>query len=329
MFLDVNKVKRERKHDDADSSEFDSGVASIEPPDMGRKVREPLVSRTPATGNKVKKVKELLLRAVTWTAAGVTAAALLYLIGFILVKGIPHITPKLFFLMYTSENVSLTPALVSTVIITMLSLVIAAPLGIFAAIWLAEYAPRGSRVVAAIRITTETLAGIPSIVYGLFGLLFFVTFLRWGFSVIAGAFTLSVMILPLILRSTEEALRSVPDTWREGAFGLGAGRLRMVFRVALPAAAPGISAGIILAIGRIVGETAALIYTAGTVAQIPQNPMQSARTLSVHLYALSSEGLHTGEGYATAVILLVVVVLINAASAAISKRVGIENGARE
>jgi phosphate transport system permease protein len=281
-------------------------------------------------GKKMRKEKksELLLRAATWTAASITVAVLLYLIGFILVKGAPHLKPRLFSLTYTSENVSLTPALISTIIITLLSLAIAIPLGVFSAIWLTEYAPRRSKTVAVIRITAETLAGIPSIVYGLFGLLFFVTFLGWGFSVLAGAFTLSVMILPLILRSTEEALRSVPDTWREGAFGLGAGRLRMIFRVALPAAAPGISAGVILAIGRIVGETAALIYTAGTVAQIPENPMRSARTLSVHMYALSSEGLHTGEGYATAVVLLLVVILINAASASLSKRIGLKNGAK-
>ncbi|MDR2193281.1 MAG: phosphate ABC transporter permease PstA [Treponema sp.] len=268
---------------------------------------------------------EALLRCISWGAAGVTAGVLCYLIGFMLVKGIPHIKPSLFSPAYTSENVSLMPALTSTVIITALSLAIAVPLGVSAAIWLAEYAPRGSKAVAVIRITTETLAGIPSIVYGLFGLLFFVTFLGWGFSVLAGACTLSVMILPLILRSTEEALRSVPDIWREGAFGLGAGRLRTVFRVVLPAAAPGISAGVILAIGRIAGETAALIYTAGTVAQVPPSPLHSARTLAVHIYALSSEGLHTGEGYATSVVLLLVVILINAASAAISKRIGVNH----
>jgi phosphate transport system permease protein len=274
----------------------------------------------------MSRKNESFLCAASWTAAGLTAAVLLYLIGFILVKGVPYLKPSLFSLTYTSENVSLTPALISTVIMTLLSLAIAIPLGVFAAIWLTEYAPRKSRVVAVIRVTAETLAGIPSIVYGLFGLLFFVTFLGWGFSVLAGSFTLSVMILPLILRSTEEALLSVPDTWREGAFGLGAGRLRMIFRVALPAAAPGVSAGVILAIGRIVGETAALIYTAGTVAQIPETPMRSARTLSVHMYALSSEGLHTGEGYATAVVLLLAVILINAASATLAKRIGLKNG---
>ncbi|MDR1867847.1 MAG: phosphate ABC transporter permease PstA [Treponema sp.] len=273
---------------------------------------------------KASHYTELILRLATQSAAVLTVAVLIYLIGFILLKGIPHITPRLFALQYTSENVSLMPALVSTIAMIVLSLALAVPCSVCAAIWLAEYAPRGAPIVAIIRMTVETLSGIPSIVYGLFGMLFFVTFLGWGFSLIAGACTLSIMIVPLIMRSSEEALRSVPDTWREGAFGLGAGRLRTVFRIVLPAAMPGIVAGVMLAIGRIVGETAALIYTAGTVAQIPFSPLQSVRTLSVHMYALSSEGLHTGEGYATAVILLVVVILINASAAALARRVGIK-----
>jgi len=271
---------------------------------------------------KKTRCPESILRTATWAAAGVTGVLLLYLIGFIMVKGIPHIKPSLFAWTYTSGNVSLTPATVSTVILTSMALLITAPLGVFAAIWLAEYAGRRNKFVTFIRVMAETLSGIPSIVYGLFGMLFFVTFLHWGYSVMAGSFTLAIMILPLILRSAEEALNSVPDDLREGAFALGAGKLRTVFRVVLPAAMPGILAGIILAIGRVVGETAALIYTAGTVAQIPCNPMQSARTLSVHMYALSSEGLHTGEGYATAVILLFVVVLINMASARAAKQIG-------
>lgn len=269
-----------------------------------------------------KKTSEQILAAATWAAAILTLCTLLFLVGFILVKGVPHIKPSLFSLSYNSENVSLMPALISTVIMTAFALVIAVPFGVFAAIYLTEYARRGNKLVGVVRVTTETLSGIPSIVYGLFGLLFFVTALGWGFSLIAGAFTLSIMILPLIMRSSEEALKSVPDAYREGSFGLGAGKLRTVFRIVLPGAMPGILAGVILAVGRIVGETAALIYTAGTVAQIPESPMQSARTLSVHMYALSREGLHVDEGYATAVVLLVVVVLINAASARIAKRIG-------
>ncbi len=190
----------------------------------------------------------------------------------------------------------------------------------FSAIYLVEYAKRGSRVVDAVRMTTETLSGIPSIVYGLFGMIFFGNFLGWGYSVLAGSCTLAIMILPLIMRTTEESLKSVPDTYREGSFGLGAGRLRTVFRIVLPAAVPGILAGVILAIGRIVGETAALIYTAGTVPQVPQNAFSSARTLAIHMYELSSESRNTGEAYATAVVLLVLVVGINALSGFVAKK---------
>lgn len=231
--------------------------------------------------------------------------------------------PSLFELTYNSVNVSLFPAVVTTVMMTLLSLLIAAPLGIFTAIYLVEYARRGNRLVGLVRITSETLSGIPSIVYGLFGMLFFVTALHWGFSLLSGACTLAIMILPLIMRTTEEALKSVPDSFREASFGLGAGRLRTVFKAVLPSAVPGILAGVILAIGRIVGETAALIYTAGTVAQIPGGKdalFLSGRTLAIHMYVLSSEGLHTNEAYATAVVLLVTVLLINTLSAVVARR---------
>ena len=245
--------------------------------------------------SKKQKRTEKFLAAMTYGAFIFTFSVLVFIIAFILFKGVPRLKPSLFSLKYTSENVSLMPALISTLIMTAISIAISVPLGVFSAIYLVEYAKRGNKVVNLIRLTTETLSGIPSIIYGLFGLLFFVTYLGWGFSVLAGSFTLSIMILPLIIRSSEEALKAVPDSYREGSFGLGAGKLRTVFRVVLPAAIPGIFAGIILAVGRIVGETAALIYTAGTVAQVPKDLLQSARTLSVHMFALSSEGLHTGE----------------------------------
>lgn len=268
------------------------------------------------------KYSERFMGFFTWAAALLTLSILFFLIGFILVKGLPYLKPSLFSLHYNSENVSLLPAAISTLYMTGLALLLAVPLGVFAAIYLVEYASRGNRLVGLIRLTTETLAGIPSIVYGLFGMLLFVTSLGWGYSLLAGAFTLAIMILPLIIRAAEEALKAVPDAYREGSFGLGAGKLRTVVKIVLPSAMPGILSGIILAVGRIVGETAALIYTAGTVAQIPTNPMQSARTLSVHMYALSGEGLHIGEGYATAVVLLGVVILINALSAGVAKKLG-------
>jgi len=272
--------------------------------------------------NIIKRPFESIAATVTWLAAAATVSVLIFLAVFILIKGVPHLKPSLFAWKYNSDNVSLTPALISTVVMTFLSLLIAVPIGVITAIYLTEYAKRGNKAVKIIRITTETLSGIPSIVYGLFGMLFFVTALGWGFSLIAGAFTLSIMILPLIMRSSEEAIKATPDTYREGSFGLGAGRLRTVFKIILPSAMPGILAGVILAVGRIVGETAALIYTAGTVAQAPKGLSSSAATLSVHMYSLYREGLHIGEGYATAVVLLVVVILINAGSAAIARRLG-------
>lgn len=250
----------------------------------------------------------------------ITFSVLIFLIIYILANGIPHIKPSLFALHYTSENASLTPALINTVIMTFLSLLIAVPFGIFAAIFLVEYAKRGNKFMGVIRLTTETLSGIPSIVYGLFGMLFFVNTLGWGFSLLAGAFTLAIMILPLIMRQTEESLKAVPDSYREGSFGLGAGKLRTVFRIVLPSAVPGILAGVILAIGRIVGETAALMYTAGTVAKVPTSVMGSGRTLAVHMYNLSSEGLYMDQAYATAVVLLVLVVAINSLSGVIARK---------
>ncbi|HPF29250.1 MAG TPA: phosphate ABC transporter permease PstA [Lachnospiraceae bacterium] len=258
---------------------------------------------------------------LTYAAAIISTGFLCFIILYILVKGVRYLTPDLFSLKYTSDNVSVIPALVNTVVITALSLIIAVPLGIFSAIYLTEYARRGNRFVKLIRLTAETLSGIPSIIYGLFGTLFFVSFLKFGYSILAGALTLSIMILPVILRTTEEALLSIPDSYREGSFGLGAGKLRTVFRIVLPSAIPGILSGVILAIGRIVGETAALIYTAGTVADIPPNVMSSGRSLAVHMYVLSSEGLHTNQAYATAVVLLILVALINTLSAVVAKKI--------
>lgn len=263
----------------------------------------------------------LILFLLVTLSATITVFVLFFLIAYILIKGIPHLTPDLFSWTYNSENVSMLPSIINTVLMTLLSLLIAAPLGIFSAIYLVEYAKRGNKIVKLIRITAETLSGIPSIVYGLFGMLFFVVTLHWSYSILSGAFTLAIMILPLIIRTTEEALKSVPDAYREGSFGLGAGRLRTVFRIVLPSAVPGILAGIILAIGRIVGETAALIFTAGTAPVVPKSLFDSARTLSVHMYNLSQEGLYVDQAYATAVVLLLVVVAINGLSNFVAKKI--------
>ncbi len=249
-----------------------------------------------------------------------TTAILTYIILYVIVKGAPYITPSLFALTYNSENVSLFPAMMTTLIITALALIIAVPIGIATSIYLVEYAKKGNKLADIVGLTAETLSGIPSIVYGLFGLLFFVTRLNWGFSILSGASTLAIMILPLVIKTTEEALKSVPDAYREASFGLGAGKLRTVFKIVLPSAVPGILAGVILGVGRIVGETAALIYTAGTVAKIPENLWSSGRTLSVHMYALSSEGLHTNQAYATALVLLITVFIINTISNGVAKK---------
>lgn len=267
------------------------------------------------------KIQSVLLGGAVWLAAGITLLSLLSIVIYILYKGIPHLSLDLFAAEYNSENMSLFPALVNTIVMTLVSLLIAVPLGVFSAVYLTEYAKRGNKLVTIVGITAETLSGIPSIVYGLFGYLLFVTKLKWSYSMLAGALTLAIMILPLIMRTTEEALRSVPDSYREGSFGLGAGKLRTVFTVVLPSAVPGILAGVILAIGRIAGETAALIFTAGTVAQIPKNLMGSGRTLAVHLYALWNEGLAAEQSYATAVVLLIIVVLINMLSSFIAKKI--------
>ena len=247
-------------------------------------------------------------------AAAITVGVLFSLIIYILVNGVVHLKPELFAWEYNTSNMSMMPAIISTVYITALSLLMAVPVGIFSAIYLVEYAKRGSKLVKVIRTTTETLQGIPSIVYGLFGMLFFVTQLHWGYSLIAGAFTLAIMVLPVIMRTTEEALIAVPDSYREGSFGLGAGKLRTVFTIVLPSAMPGILSGVILATGRIVGETAALIYTASSMPQIPKSIFSSTRTLAVHMYLLSNEGLYINETYGTAVVLLVLVLAINCLS---------------
>ena len=263
----------------------------------------------------------LILAGLVGLAALLTVLTLVFIVGYILIKGIPNLTPELFQLEYNSENVSMFPAIINTICMTVLSLLIAGPLGILAAVYLVEYAKKGNKLVSLVRVTAETLTGIPSIVYGLFGMLFFVTTLHWGYSMLAGAFTLAIMVLPVIMRTTEEALLSVPDTFREASFGLGAGHLRTIFVVILPSAVPGIFSGVILSIGRIVGETAALMYTAGTVAELPKSVMSSTRTLSVHMYSLASEGLYVDQAYATAVVLLLIVLIINWISGRIARKI--------
>ena len=269
----------------------------------------------------LRRPKSLIVYILIMLSAALTVAVILFIIGYILIKGVPNITPELFSLKFISKNLSMLPSIINTLYLTFLTLLIAVPVGVFSAIYLVEYAKKGSKFVKLIRVTNETLSGIPSIVYGLFGFLAFVIARSWGYSMIAGVITLAIMVLPVIIRTTEESLMAVDNSYREGSFGLGAGKLRTIFKIVLPSAVPGILSGIILAIGRIVGETAALIYTAGTVPDAATKLTSSSRTLSVHLYCLLNEGLHTDQAYATAVVLLVVVLIINALSSAIAKKI--------
>lgn len=270
---------------------------------------------------KLRKSKSYIMKALVYLATAITLVSMLYLIIYILINGIPYINGDLFAWKYNSQNVSMTPAIINTIIVVALTLVIAVPVGIAAAIYLVEYAKRGSKLVKVIRVTTETLAGIPSIVFGLFGFLSFVIAFKWGYSMLAGILTLAMMVLPTIIRTTEESLIAVPDLFREGSYGLGAGKLRTIFLIVLPSAVPGILSGVILAIGRIVGESAALIFTAGSMAAVPDSLFASTRTLAVHMYCLLSEGLYINQAYATAVILLLIILIINGLSQIVAKKV--------
>lgn len=267
------------------------------------------------------KISSVILRIVMYASAGFTAAALLFILGYILAKGIPNLaSPGLFAWTYTSDNVSLVPAAINTLMLVLLALVMSIPFGIGSAIYLTEYAKKGNKFVSIIRVTTETLSGIPSIIYGLFGMLFFVTALKWQYSILAGAATVAIMVLPTIMRTTEEALLAVPDSFREASLALGAGKLRTIFKIVLPSAMPGILSGVILAIGRMVGETAALLYTSGAVASVAKGVMSPGRTLAIHMYTISSEAFHTNQTFATAVVLLVIVFILNALASFVAKK---------
>ncbi|VEJ35409.1 Phosphate transport system permease protein pstA [Aedoeadaptatus ivorii] len=266
------------------------------------------------------KTRSGIVRGLVLGSAFITFAILIVLVGYIILKGVPHLNAKMFEPVYTTENVSMMPAIVTTLIVVVLSLLVATPLGVFTGFYLVEYAKKGSKVVEIIRLTTETLSGIPSILYGLFGMLFFSIALSLGYSILSGVFTLAIMILPLIIRSTEEALLAVDNSLRNGSFALGAGKLRTIIRVVLPVATPGILSGVILAIGRCVGETAALMFTLGTTTDMPKSLLSSGRTLSLHMYVLSTEGLFVNEAFATGFVLIVVTLLINGLSTYIGNK---------
>lgn len=272
----------------------------------------------------MRRAKSALLTGLCWLAIAIAMGALLWIVVYIFANGIPHINWNILFGPYSSDNPSMRFAIVTTIVLVFLSLLIAGPLGLGCAVYLCEYAKKGSRLVKIIRLATETLAGIPSIIYGLFGALFFGTALHMGYSLLAGILTVSIMILPTIIRTAEEAILSVPDLYREGSFGLGAGKLRTVMRIVLPSAARGILSALVLSTGRIIGETAALLFTLGSVAKMPQTLMDSSRTLAVHMYISTRDGGMEGRNVAfvAGVTLLVLVTAINLLTKYISKKAG-------
>lgn len=262
----------------------------------------------------------LALRTLCSLAAFCCAAILVGLILYIVINGLPWLTADLFSWTYTTQNVSMMPAIINTVLMIIATLAIALPVGIGAAIYLEEYAKPGSKFVELVSITAQALAGIPSIVFGLFGTLFFGYALHMGLSMLSGILTLAILVLPLILRTSQEALHAVPTSMREASFALGAGRVQTIFKVVLPQAAAGIFSGVLLASGRILGESAALIYTSGTLAKAAFNLFDPGATLSVHLYKLLNEGLYTHQANATAVVLLAFCIAMNLAQKMLERK---------
>ncbi|MDP2571802.1 phosphate ABC transporter, permease protein PstA [Vibrio sp. vnigr-6D03] len=274
---------------------------------------------------KARNFKDGMLNAFVWISAALTVGFLFWIIWYILSNGLKHVDWAFVTDNYTrtGDEQGIFPMIVSTIYMVIASIAVAAPLGIMTAIYLTEYAKVGSKLVKIIRFCTESLAGIPSIIFGLFGMTFFVAILGLGFSILSGALTLSILILPVIIRTTEEALMAVPQTFREGSYGLGASKIYTIWRLILPSAMPGILTSVILSIGRVIGESAPVFLTAGMVARIPDSLLDSGRTLTVHLYKLTTELFTVEEwnqAYGTATVLIVVVLLINMITKFIARR---------
>ncbi|MEG0829346.1 MAG: phosphate ABC transporter permease PstA [Anaerovoracaceae bacterium] len=270
--------------------------------------------------NKKKTLNGIYFGGISLIAAG-TLVVLILIIGFILVKGFPYITIEFLTKSPTmmGKEGGIFPIIVGTIYVTLVAVVIATPIGVAAAIHFSEYAKRG-KLVNTIRFFTEVLAGIPSIIFGLFGFAFFVVFLGMGWSVISGGLTLSMMILPTLIRATEESLKTVPMSYREGSLSLGATKWQTTKKIVLPCCKSGVLTGLILGIGRAIGETAAVMLTVGGSLKIPDTMFDSTRTMAVHLYTLASEGLSEEKTYATAALLIILVLIINAAANSISGR---------
>ncbi len=266
--------------------------------------------------NAVKSYKRTgsgqdVLCVLSWIIALTVVFILAFITVFVLVSGLPHLSVDFLFGQSSNANITLAPAFASTAILILLALVIALPLGVGAAIYLNEYAKRGSFFVKTVRLFVDTLAGIPSIVFGLFGMVFLVTKLKLGYSLAAGGIALALMILPTVIRSTEQSLSEVPDSMREASYALGAGKLRTIFKVVLPQAISGIVTSVILSVGRIISESAVLIYTAGTGIYMPMGLNDQGASLAVMIYRFSSEGMYWNEAYATAAVLLIFVIILN------------------
>ncbi|MDQ1255729.1 MAG: Phosphate transport system permease protein PstA [Candidatus Hydrogenedentes bacterium] len=250
---------------------------------------------------------------IMWALAAITVAALLFVIVYILAHGLPHITWE--FLTQSPQSMGrkggIFPMIAGTIMVAGLAVLIAAPIGVATAVYLTEYTREG-RLTAVIRFGADCLAGIPSIIFGLFGFVFFTITLGMGLSVISGALTLALMVLPTIIRTAEEAIRVVPYAYREVSYGLGSTRWQMVTKVVLPSALPGICTGIVLSLGRSISETAAVMLTAGSALRLPHTVFDSSRTLALHFYILSREGLSMPNAYATASVLILAILALNA-----------------
>lgn len=269
------------------------------------------------------------MRVLMWLAAGLTAALTLFLLGYVLIKGIPNITWELLSTKpsYLTERIGILPDILNTVYIIIATLVFVLPLGVGAAIYLTEYATN-KRLVGMIEYAAETLSGIPSIIYGLFGTLFFCQFMDLDKSLLAGSLTLVIMNLPTVMRTTQESLKTVPQSYREGAFGLGAGKWRVIRTVVLPSCVDGVITGCILSVGRIVGESAALLFTAGFAHALNgffEGLSSSGATLTVALYVYATEEGNFEVAFAIAAILMILTLLINLSATLIGKHFEREN----
>lgn len=273
--------------------------------------------------SRKRKISVFMMKLLMWLSVGITAALVLFLVGYILFKGVPHITWELLSSKpsYLSERLGILPDILNTVYIIIATLLLVIPLGVGAAVYLTEYA-KNKRLVGMIEYAAETLSGIPSIIYGLVGMLFFCQFLNMQTSLLAGALTLVIMNLPTVLRTTQESLKTVPQSYREGAFGLGAGKWRVIRTVVLPGCVDGVITGCILSVGRILGESAALLFTAGlahVLYGLFEGLQSSGSTLTVALYVYVKEQGEFEVGFAIAAILMVLTLLINLAAALVSR----------